>query len=78
MVLFAATDGQACEDGEGDGEQSPLANALLQHIGEARLDIGPMLGKVRDAVLQSTQNKQQPAVYGAEPAAGLFFKVVEK
>ena len=76
MIVYATKDGSVAEDGEGD--HSPFTKALLEHIHEARLDIRLMFSKVRDAVLQSTQNRQQPFTYGSLPGEGLFFKVAEK
>jgi len=73
MIVYATKDGSVAEDGEGD--HSPFTKALLEHIGEARLDIRLMFSKVRDTVLQSTQNRQQPFTYGSLPGEGLFFKL---
>ena len=75
MIVYATKDGSVAEDGE-DGH-SPFTNALLEHIGEARLDIRLMFSKVRDSVLQATQNRQQPFTYGSLPGEGLFFKIAE-
>ena len=76
MIVYATKDGSVAEDGEDD--HSPFTKALLTHIHEARLDIRLMFSKVRDTVLQSTQNRQQPFTYGSLPGEGLFFKVAEK
>jgi len=76
MIVYATKDGSVAEDGEDD--HSPFTKALLSHIHEARLDIRLMFSKVRDSVLQSTQNRQQPFTYGSLPGEGLFFKVAEK
>jgi tetratricopeptide (TPR) repeat protein len=76
MIVYATKDGSVAEDG--DEDHSPFTKALLTHIHEARLDIRLMFSKVRDSVLQSTQNRQQPFTYGSLPGEGLFFKVAEK
>ena len=76
MIVYATKDGSVAEDG--DDDHSPFTKALLAHIHEARLDIRLMFSKVRDTVLQSTQNRQQPFTYGSLPGEGLFFKVAEK
>jgi uncharacterized caspase-like protein len=76
MIVYATKDGSIAEDG--DDDHSPFTKALLAHIHEARLDIRLMFSKVRDTVLQSTQNRQQPFTYGSLPGEGLFFKVAEK
>ena len=76
MIVYATKDGSVANDGE--GEHSPFTEALLANIAEARLDIRLMFSKVRDAVMQKTQNKQQPFTYGSLPGEGLFFKLTEK
>ena len=76
MIVYATKDGSVAEDG--DSDHSPFTAAFLQHIHEARLDIRLMFSKVRDTVLQSTQNRQQPFTYGSLPGEGLFFKAMEK
>ena len=63
MIVYATKDGSVAEDGEDD--HSPFTKAFLTHIDEARLDIRLMFSKVRDTVLQSTQNRQQPFTYGS-------------
>ena len=76
MIVYATKDGSVANDGE--GEHSPFTEALLAHIAETHLDIRLMFSKVRDAVMQKTQNKQQPFTYGSLPGEGLFFKLTEK
>ncbi len=76
LIVFSAKDGTAAVDGEGD--HSPFTRALLDHIGENRVDVRSMFSKVSDAVLRLTQNKQQPSVYGVLPKEDLFFKMAEK
>jgi tetratricopeptide (TPR) repeat protein len=76
LIVYAAKDGSAADGGEAG--HSPFTKALLEHIGEAGLDIRSMFGKVRDSVVQATQNRQQPSTYGLPPKEDLFFKVAEK
>jgi tetratricopeptide (TPR) repeat protein len=76
MIVYATKDGSVANDGE--GEHSPFTEALLAHIAETHLDIRLMFSKVRDTVMQNTQNKQQPFTYGSLPGEGLFFKLTEK
>jgi uncharacterized caspase-like protein len=63
LVAFAAKAGAVAEDG--DGENSPFAAALLKYIAEPGLDLRLAFGRVRDDVLKSTGNRQEPFVYGS-------------
>jgi tetratricopeptide (TPR) repeat protein len=76
FVVYATKDGSTAEDGAGD--HSPFTQALLMHIGEAGLDIRLMFSKVRDSVLNITQNRQNPFTYGSLPGEGLYFKMAER
>ena len=49
----------------GDSQNSPFATALVQYLPRPGLDIRRALGFVRDDVLKSTGNKQEPYVYGS-------------
>jgi hypothetical protein len=50
---------------DGDGQNSPFAAALVKYIAEPGLDLRLALGRVRDDVLKSTSNRQEPFVYGS-------------
>ncbi len=63
MVAFAARDGQVALDGEGDN--SPFALALAQTLARPGLEISLMFRQVRDQVLASTYNLQEPYTYGS-------------
>ena len=63
LVAYAAKNGQIAEDGT--GAHSPFTAALLKHLAVPGLDIRLALGRVRDDVLKSTSNKQEPFVYGS-------------
>ena len=63
LVAYAAKNGQIARDGT--GEHSPFTTALLKHLPVPGLDVRLALGRVRDDVLQSTGNKQEPFVYGS-------------
>jgi Caspase domain len=63
LVAYAAKKGQIAQDGA--GEHSPFTAALLKHLPGPGLDIRLALGRVRDDVLKSTANKQEPFVYGS-------------
>jgi uncharacterized caspase-like protein len=63
LIAFAAKAGAVANDG--DGQNSPFASALVKHITEPGLDLRIAFGRVRDDVLQSTGNRQEPFVYGS-------------
>lgn len=63
LVAYAAKAGAVAADG--DGQNSPFAIALLKHITEPGLDLRIAFGRVRDDVLKSTGNRQEPFVYGS-------------
>jgi len=63
LVAFAAKAGAVASDG--DGNNSPFAAALVKHIAEPGLDLRLAFGRVRDDVLKTTGNRQEPFVYGS-------------
>ena len=63
LVAYAAKDGQVAEDGA--GFNSPFTEGLLEHLETPGLEIQFLLRKVRDSVLQSTNYRQEPHVYGS-------------
>src|SRR3984885_7442559 len=63
LIAFAAKTGAVASDG--DGANSPFATALVKHIAEPGLDLRLAFGRVRDDVLKSTGNRQEPFVYGS-------------
>jgi len=63
LIAFAAKAGAVASDG--DGANSPFAMALVKHIAEPGLDLRLAFGRVRDDVLKSTGNRQEPFVYGS-------------
>ena len=63
LIAFAARAGAVASDGE--GQNSPFATALVKYIAEPGLDLRLAFGRVRDDVLKSTGNHQEPFVYGS-------------
>jgi len=63
LIAFAAKAGAVASDG--DGQNSPFASALVKYIAEPGLDLRLAFGRVRDDVLKSTDNRQEPFVYGS-------------
>jgi uncharacterized caspase-like protein len=67
LVAFATRAGSTAADGE--GAHSPYTTALLKHLVTPGLDVRLAFGRVRDDVLRSTGNKQEPFVFGSLGAA---------
>jgi uncharacterized caspase-like protein len=63
LIAYAAKAGAVSFDGA--GSNSPFTTALVKYLAEPGLDIRIALGKVRDDVLASTGNQQEPFVYGS-------------
>ncbi len=72
LLVYASRDGTVALDGEGNN--SPFAEALVTHIVEPGLEINLLFRKVRDSVMQKTGRQQEPFTYGSLPAQELFFK----
>ena len=63
LIAFAAKPGSTAADGESD--HSPFTTALLQHAAQPGLDLRFVFGRIRDEVMKSTNNRQEPTVYGS-------------
>lgn len=70
LVGYAARGGTLALDGE--GRNSPYAQALLRHIEEPGLEIGKLFRKVRDTVYDMTGGAQEPFTYGSLPGEDIF------
>jgi uncharacterized caspase-like protein len=62
LIAFASKAGSTASDGE---KNSPFTSALVKHLVTPGLDLRKAFGYVRDDVLRSTGNKQEPYVYGS-------------
>jgi tetratricopeptide (TPR) repeat protein len=72
LVAYSARDGQVAQDG--DGTNSPFAQALIDHLAEPGLEINMLFRKVRDDVKSRTNGQQEPFTYGSLPAEAMYFK----
>ncbi|MBR0828185.1 caspase family protein [Bradyrhizobium manausense] len=63
MIAYAAKAGSTASDG--DSKNSPFAAALVERLPTPGLDLGKAFRFVRDDVLKTTGNKQEPFVYGS-------------
>lgn len=70
LVVYAAKEGEVALDGEGG--HSPFARALMAELPSRNVEIGLMFRQVRDKVMLSTRNKQQPHFYGSLSGAPFF------
>ena len=73
LVAYSAKEGTLAEDG--DGRNSPYAQALLRVLTEKPdLEVGIMFRHVRDDVLAATGGRQEPFTYGSLPKDGIYFQ----
>lgn len=63
LIAFASKAGSTASDG--DGKNSPFTAALVSHVTKPGLDLRKAFGYVRDDVLKSTNNQQEPYLYGS-------------
>jgi uncharacterized caspase-like protein len=63
LIAYSAKAGSTAMDG--DGKNSPFTMALAKHLTTPGLDVRRAFGFVRDDVLKSTSNRQEPFVYGS-------------
>ena len=63
LIAYSAKAGFTAQDG--DSVNSPFTVALSKHLTTPGLDVRRAFGFVRDEVLRSTGNKQEPFVYGS-------------
>ena len=63
LIAYSAKAGSTAADG--DGKNSPFTMALSNHLATPGLDVRRAFGYVRDDVLRTTNNRQEPFVYGS-------------
>ncbi len=63
LIAYSAKAGSTAQDG--DGSNSPFTVALSHHLTRPGLDVRRAFGFVRDEVLKTTINRQEPFVYGS-------------
>jgi uncharacterized caspase-like protein len=63
LIAYSAKAGSTAADG--DGKNSPFTIALSKHLTTPGLDVRRAFGFVRDEVLKTTGNRQEPFVYGS-------------
>lgn len=63
LISYSTKAGLVAEDGS--GTNSPFTQALLRHIETPGLEVGRLFGQVRDDVIRTTNERQQPFTYGS-------------
>ena len=63
LIAYSAKAGSTAQDGA--GRNSPFTIALSRHLTTPGLDVRRAFGFVRDDVLKTTNNRQEPYVYGS-------------
>jgi uncharacterized caspase-like protein len=63
LIAFAAKAGSTASDG--DSKNSPFTAALIKYLPRPGLDLRKAFGFARDEVLKTTNNKQEPFIYGS-------------
>src|ERR1700742_2479771 len=63
LIAYSAKAGSTALDG--DSKNSPFTIALSKHLTTLGLDVRRAFGFVRDDVLKTTSNRQEPFVYGS-------------
>ena len=63
LIAYSAKAGSTAMDG--DSKNSPFTIALSKHLTTPGLDVRRAFGFVRDDVLKTTSNRQEPFVYGS-------------
>jgi hypothetical protein len=75
LIAYSTRDGQVALDGLG-GRYSPFTQALIEHLSDPS-DIGVVLRKVREKVMQRTNGRQQPWEYGSLTGGELVLSAIK-
>ncbi|GJM03694.1 MAG: hypothetical protein DHS20C08_21950 [Rhodomicrobium sp.] len=76
LVVYASKHGTVAEDGE--GQNSPFAEALAQTLTKPGIEISLLFRKVRDQVIRTTNRRQQPFIYGSISGDPFYFIAPKK
>ncbi len=72
LVVYAAKAGATAADGE--GTNSPFAQALARRLPQPGLEISLLFRAVRDDVLEQTGRTQEPFTYGSLSGTAFYFR----
>jgi|GEM_PF-3610664 len=73
LIAYATKADDTAADGA--GTNSPYTTALLAHLETPGLALERLFGKVRDSVMESTRNRQQPFTYGSLGGEPVYLKM---
>jgi uncharacterized caspase-like protein len=76
LVVYAAKDGETAIDG--DGNNSPFAQAFVKNLQTPGLEVRRLFDYVRDDVMETTERKQKPFSYGSISGRQDFYFVAGK
>jgi uncharacterized caspase-like protein len=71
LVAYSAKHGTTAEDG--DGKMSPFALALVEEIQKPNVEVNMVFRRIRDRVLERTERRQEPFMYGSLPGREFYF-----
>src|SRR4051812_28384159 len=71
LVALATRADALAEDGSGN--HSPYTNALLKNLEVPGLELGLFFRRVRDNVMEATQGRQEPFIFGSLGATPFYF-----
>jgi uncharacterized caspase-like protein len=74
LVAYSAKHGTTADDGE--GRMSPFALALVEEIQKPGVEVNMVFRRIRDRVLERTEGRQEPFLYGSLPGREFYFKEV--
>ena len=68
LVAYSAKHGTTAEDG--DAKMSPFALALVEEVQRPGVEVNMVFRRIRDRVLERTERRQEPFMYGPSPGRG--------
>lgn len=71
LVAYSAKHGTTADDGE--GKMSPFALALAEEIQQPNVEVNMVFRRIRDRVLNRTERRQEPFIYGSLPGREFYF-----
>ena len=71
LVAYSAKHGTTAEDG--DSKMSPFALALVEEIQRPGVEVNMVFRRIRDRVLERTERRQEPFMYGSLPGREFYF-----
>lgn len=76
LVVYASKHGTVAEDGA--GQNSPFAEALAETLPKPGVEISLLFRQVRDKVINATNRRQQPFIYGSISGDPFYFIAPKK